>query len=88
MGLGKLKHIKTGKMGDLPVSREAKSFYSFNCEMQDDHIKEQQDNVIDPPKIKLGEIHNYMYRKDNELTQRDMIFIVEELREIGVLDED
>jgi len=72
----------------LPVTSEAKLFYLFNCELQDDYIKSQQDKGIDPPKIKLDDIHNSMYRKDNQLTQRDMISIVEELREAGVLDED
>jgi len=88
MELKKHKHITTEKMQSLPVTSEAKSFYLSNCELQDDYIKSQQDSGIDPPKVKLDNIHTYMYRKDNELTQRDMIFIVEELREIGVLDED
>jgi len=88
MELKKHSYTITDKMQSLPVTREAKSFYSFNCEIQDDHIKEQPDNGIDPPKIKLDNIHTYMYRENNELTQRDMVSIVEELREIGVLDED
>ncbi len=56
--------------------------------MQDDYINLQQDNGIDPPKVKLDNRHTYMYLKDTELTKRDMISIVEELRGIGVLDED
>ncbi len=88
MELKKHKHIITEKMQSLPVTSEAKLFYLSNCELQDDYIKSQQHNGIDPPKIKLSDINNYFYRKNSELTQRDMVSIVEELREIGVLDED
>ncbi|MDA2920626.1 hypothetical protein MYX76_14230 [Desulfobacterota bacterium AH_259_B03_O07] len=88
MELKKHSYTITEKMQSLPVTSEAKLLYLSNCEMQDDYIKEQQDNGVDPPKIKLDNIHTYMYRENNELTQRDMVSIVEELREIGVLDED
>ena len=87
MQLEKYKYAITDKMQDLPVTREAKLFYLSNCEMQYDYIKSQQDNQVDPPKIKLNDIYNYSYRKNSELMKRDMISIVEELREIGVLDE-
>ncbi len=88
MELKKHKHIITEKMRSLPVTIEAGLFYLSNCEMQDDYIKEQQDNGIDSPKIKLNDIYNYIYRENSELIQRDMISIVEELREIGLLDGD
>jgi len=75
-------------MQGIPVTSEARLFYLSNCEIQDDFIKSQQDNGIDPPKFKLSDINNSFYRKNSELTQRDMISIVEELTEIGLLDED
>ncbi len=88
MELKKHSYTITDKMRSLPATKEAKLFYLSNCEMQDDYIKEQQDNGIDSPKIKLNDIYNYIYRENSELIQRDMISIVEELREIGLLDED
>ena len=75
-------------MQNLSVSKEAKIFYLINCERQDDFISAQQDNGIDPPKIQLDEQYIDTYGRSNELTARDMMYIVEELREIGVLDED
>ncbi len=88
MELKKHEHIITDKMLSMPVTSEAKLFYLSNCELQDDYIKEQQDNRVDPPKVKLDNRHINKYRKNNELTLRDMISIVEELREIGALDDD
>ncbi len=88
MQLEEYNYTITDTMLNLPVSTEARIFYLTNCEMQDDYTKEQQDNGIDPPKIKLSDINNSFYRKNSELTQRDMISIVEELTEIGLLDED
>jgi len=57
MELKKHSYTITEKMQSLPVTREAKLFYLSNCEMQDDYIKSQQDSGIDPPKIKLDNIH-------------------------------
>jgi len=88
MELKKHSYTITDKMQSIPVTSEAKLFYLSNCEIQEDYIKEQQDNQVNPPKVKLDNRHIYMYQKDNELTPRDMISIVEELEEIGVLDED
>jgi len=88
MQLKKHSYIITDKMLSMPVTIEAKLFYFSNCELQEDYIKSQQDNQVDPPKVKLDNVHYYRYRKNSELTQRDMFSIVEELREIGALDED
>ncbi|MDA2920017.1 hypothetical protein MYX76_11085 [Desulfobacterota bacterium AH_259_B03_O07] len=88
MELKKHSYTITDKMQSLPVTSEAKSFYLFNCELQDGYVKSQQDKGIDPPHIRLNTIYNHIYLKNNELTQKDIIFIVEELRGIGVLDED
>jgi len=88
MELKKHKFRITEKMRGLRVTREAKFFYLWNCEMQDEYIKSQQNNGVDPPIIKLDDIHTSVYREKNYLTQRDMIYIVDELEGIGVLDKD
>lgn len=88
MQLKEYKYIITFKMQNLSISEEAKIFYLINCDRQDEYIKTQQNKGIDPPKIQFDEQSTDTYGSSNELTNSDMISIVEELEEIGVLDED
>jgi len=88
MEFKKHSYIITDKMLSMPVTSEAKLFYLSNCEMQESNINLQQDNGVDPPKVKWDNMHIYMYQKDNELTPMDIISIIDELEGIGVLDED
>ena len=87
MGLIKYKHFVTAKMKQLPVTSEARLFYQASSKHQDHYIRAQQDSGIDPPKINLNlEIIQHYY-KNNDLAQRDIDLIVEELIEAGVVDE-
>jgi len=54
--LKKYSYMVTEKMQSIPVTSEVKLFYLSNCEMQDDYIKSQQDNGVDPPNVKLDDI--------------------------------
>jgi predicted transcriptional regulator len=47
----------------------------------------QLQDGVDPPKIRLDVEYAKEYFRINELAQRDMDLIIEELREVGVLDE-
>ncbi len=75
-------------MQDLPLTSEATIFYLRSCKGQSGYVNAQQNKGVEPPKIKLNDIYNYRYRKNNGLTGRDMSSILEELTKIRVLDED
>ncbi|MGB7290924.1 MAG: hypothetical protein WBD99_01960 [Thermodesulfobacteriota bacterium] len=77
----------TRKMKQLPVTSEAMVFYLSNCLMQGDYIDAQQYMGVDPPKIKFYGSYANDYVRINELAERDMISILKELREIGLLSE-
>jgi hypothetical protein len=77
----------TSKMQRLPVTDEAKVFYLSNCLMHGDYIEAQQDNGVDPPKIRLDFEYAKEYFRINDLDHEDMISIIEELSEIGLIDE-
>ena len=62
-------------------------FYLTNCLRQYDYVKAQQENGIEHPKIKLDLEYVRQYYQHNDLAQRDMDLIIEELRKIGVIDE-
>jgi hypothetical protein len=72
-------------MKQLLVTREAMLFCRASCKQQDNYIKAQQDRGIDPPKINLELNFIRDYYRNNDLAQRDMDLIVEELIEAGVL---
>lgn len=73
-------------MSLFTVTGEAKLFYRACCKEQDAHIKAQLDKGINPPKINL-ELDSIKDNYDNnDLAQRDMELIVEELMEVGVVD--
>jgi len=74
------------KVGNLPISTKAKVLYLTNCLKQFDLVKAQQENGINPPKIMLELGFVRQYYKINDLGERDMDLIVEELIEIGVID--
>ncbi len=77
----------TCKMRDLPVSNEAKVFYLSNCLRDGDLIEVQLQDGVDPPKIRLDYEYTKEYFRINDLAQRHMDLIVEELREVGLIDE-
>jgi hypothetical protein len=77
----------TSKMKDLPVSDEARVFYLSNCLRDADFVEVQLHDGVDPPKIRLDFEYAKRYYKINDLAQRDMDLIVEELREVGLIDE-
>ena len=73
----------TSKMKDLPVTDEAKVFYLSNCLMNADFVESQLNNGVSPPKIRLNFEYTRQYYRHNDLAQRDMDLIIDELREIG-----
>lgn len=77
----------TSKMKDLPISNEAKVFYLSICLRDADFVEVQMRGGADPPKNRLGFEYAKQYFRINDLAQRDMDFIVEELREAGLIDE-
>jgi hypothetical protein len=77
----------TSKIKDLPVSKEANVFYLSNCLRDADFVEVQLQDGVDPPKIRLDFENAKQYFRINDLAQRDMDLIVEELREIGLIDE-
>jgi hypothetical protein len=66
---------------------EAKVFYLSNCLRDAGFVEGQLQDGVDPPKIRLDFEYIKQYYRINDLAQRDMDLIVEELREVGVLDE-
>jgi hypothetical protein len=81
------EHDLAIKTDELPITTEAKVFYLTNCLRQYDYAKAQQDSGIEHPKIKLDLEYVGHYYRHNDLAQRDMDLIIEELRELGVIDE-
>ncbi len=81
------EHDLAIKTDDLPITTEAKLFYLTNCLRQYDYVKAQQDNGVDYPKIRLDLEYVAQYYRNNDLAQRDMDLIIEELRQISVIDE-
>jgi hypothetical protein len=81
------EHDLAIKTDDLPITTEAKVFYLINCLRQYDYVIAQQDSGIEHPKIRLDLAYVRQYYEHNDLAQRDMKLIIEELREIGVIDE-
>jgi DNA-binding transcriptional ArsR family regulator len=77
----------TSKMKDLPVSDEAAVFYLSNCLRDADFVEVQRQDGGDPPKIRLDFEYAKQYYSINDLAQRDMDLIIEELREVGLIDE-
>ena len=77
----------TSKMNDLPVSNEVKVFYLSNCLRDADFVEGQLQDGVDPPKIRLDFNYAKGYFRINDLAQRDMDLMVEELREFGLIDE-
>lgn len=77
----------TSKMQRLQLTDEAKVFYLSNCLMQGDYIEAQQNHGVDPPKIRVDYAYAQQYLKIKDLAERDMELIVEELREVGLIDE-
>lgn len=67
----------TRKMQRLPVTDEAKVFYLSNCLMQGDYIEVQQNNGVDPPKIRVDYGYAKEYFRVNDLAERDMELIIE-----------
>jgi hypothetical protein len=57
----------TSKMQRLPVTDEAKVFYLSNCLMQGDFVEAQQNNGVDPPKIRLDFEYAKEYFRVNDL---------------------
>lgn len=76
----------TSKMQRLPVTDEAKVFYLSNCLMQGDSIEAQQDNGVDPPKIRVDYGYAQQYYRMNDLDEGDMDSMIEELRVVDALD--
>lgn len=74
-------------MDDLPITTEANVFYLSNCLRQFDYVKGQQDRGIEHPKIRLDPAYAREYYQHTDLAARDMDLIIDELREIGVIDE-
>jgi hypothetical protein len=87
--MGFIKHEPdiTVKVDNLPITTEAKVFYLTNCLRQYENVKAQQDSGIKHPKIKLDLEFAKHYCRNNDLGERDIDLIYEELREIDVLDE-
>ena len=75
------------KTDDLPISTKAKVFYLTNCLRQYDYVKAQQENGVEHPKIRIDPEYVRFYYQHNDPAQRDMDLIIEELREICVIDE-
>jgi hypothetical protein len=74
-------------MKELPVTSEATLFYRASRKNQDDDVIAQLDRGFDPPKINLDLNFIKDYYRNNDLGQRDMDLMIEELREINVLGE-
>ena len=70
------------------VTGEATLFYRASCKEQQDNIKAQLDNAIDTLKIRLDFEFSQRYCKSNDLGQRDIDLIIEELMGAEVVDEE
>lgn len=78
----------TSKMQRLPVTDGARVFYLSNCLRDADFVVVQLHDGVDPPKIRLDFEYSKQYFRVNDLAERDMDLIVEELLDVGVVYDD